>query len=165
MENKITLYNSNNVRIGETFARRARQLVKQQRAMWTDDTETAIRFAPGMENMDIAPEDTHEDTQKTLTPNQLCFAPWADHYYYPAVITDVLPHIVKVAYLDGYTGQAPPELIFGVQEAFDTMTFECRYGWLGFYKGILVSQYPIVFQYNSDGIVEYTELRKLRALR
>ena len=52
MENRISLYNANGVKIGDTFTRRARQLVRQQRAMWTDDSQTAIRFAPGMENMD-----------------------------------------------------------------------------------------------------------------
>ena len=45
-DTKITLYDAENQRIGETFSRRARQLVKQQRALWTDDTHTAIRFIP-----------------------------------------------------------------------------------------------------------------------
>ncbi|MCL2527715.1 MAG: 2TM domain-containing protein, partial [Defluviitaleaceae bacterium] len=40
---------------GETFVRRARQLVKQQRAAWIDDSHTAIRFAPGMEKMEESP--------------------------------------------------------------------------------------------------------------
>jgi len=57
MEAKITLYDSNDVKIGETFVRRARQLVKQQKAVWTDNTETALRFAPGMEHTDTALED------------------------------------------------------------------------------------------------------------
>ncbi|MCL2235132.1 MAG: 2TM domain-containing protein [Defluviitaleaceae bacterium] len=50
MEKKVILYNSDNAKIGETFVRRARQLVKQQRAVWTDDRQDAIRFAPGAEN-------------------------------------------------------------------------------------------------------------------
>lgn len=45
MEQKVLLYDANDVKIGETFIRRAAQLVKQQRAKWTDDTQTAIRFA------------------------------------------------------------------------------------------------------------------------
>jgi len=170
MENKITLYNSNNTRIGETFERRARQLVRQQRAMWVDESQTAIRFAPGMENMDIHPVGTADNftddmAEEMLMPNQLCFAPWHDHYYYPAVISDVLLNLVKVAFLDGSSGQAPPELVIGLQEGFDTMAFECKYSWMGFYRGVIVSQQPIVFQYDEDGVVEYTELRMLRGLR
>ena len=46
MEGKVILLDANGVEIGETFTRRARQLVKQQRAMWADDTHTSIRFAP-----------------------------------------------------------------------------------------------------------------------
>jgi len=57
MEPKIILYDSNDVKIGETFVRRARQLVKQQKAVWTDSTETALRFLPGMENSDTNLED------------------------------------------------------------------------------------------------------------
>ena len=59
MEGKVILYDSNNVKIGETFTRRARQLVKQQRASWIDGNQDAIRFAPDMENLDET-EDIHE---------------------------------------------------------------------------------------------------------
>ena len=52
MERKVLLYDSNDIRIGETFTRRARQLVKQQRASWLNENQDAIRFAPGMENLD-----------------------------------------------------------------------------------------------------------------
>jgi len=52
MEGKVLLYNSNDVKIGETYMRRARQLVKQQRAVWIDDGQEAIRFAPGAENLE-----------------------------------------------------------------------------------------------------------------
>jgi len=52
MENKVVLYDSNNIKVGDTFARRARQLVKQQRATWIDDNHDAIRFAPDMDNME-----------------------------------------------------------------------------------------------------------------
>ena len=61
MESKVLLYDSNNVKIGETFIRRARQLVKQQRASWIDEKQDAIRFAPGMENLDdTMDDDIHE---------------------------------------------------------------------------------------------------------
>jgi len=57
MDNKVMLLDSNDVKIGETFIRRAKQLVRQQRATWVDDTQSAIRFAPGMENMDSINDD------------------------------------------------------------------------------------------------------------
>jgi len=57
MDSKVILYDSHNNKIGETYARRARQLVKQQRASWVDESGGAIRFAPGMENMDDAVAD------------------------------------------------------------------------------------------------------------
>ncbi|MCL2575173.1 MAG: 2TM domain-containing protein [Defluviitaleaceae bacterium] len=52
MENKVALYNSENLKIGTTYTRRAIQLVKQQRAYWVDDNQQAIRFFEGMENAD-----------------------------------------------------------------------------------------------------------------
>ena len=62
MDGKVLLYNSDNVRIGETYVRRARQLVKQQRAFWVDDSQTAVKFAPNMENLDDATAaDVNED--------------------------------------------------------------------------------------------------------
>ena len=102
--------------------------------------------------------------EECFVPNQLCFAPWHDNYYYPAVISDVHPNFITVAYLDGYAEQVSPKHIVSIQEALDTMDFECEYGWLGYYRGIIISQQPIVFEYD-DGIVEQTELRKLRGLR
>jgi len=163
MENKVSLYNSNDIKIGETFPRRARQLVKQQRAKWIDGSQSSIRFAPGMENMDTAANiSTEITTEDSLAPNQLCFAHWNDGYYYPAVISDVLPTLVKVAFLDGDSGQVALEHIARLHEAFDILDFECAYGLLGsYYRGVVISQQPIVFQYD-DGVVEQTELRNLR---
>ena len=54
MDCKVILYNSSDVKIGETYVRRARQLVKQQRAFWVDDGQRAIKFVPGMENLNEA---------------------------------------------------------------------------------------------------------------
>jgi len=53
MDGKVLLLNSDSVKIGETFFRRAAQLVRQQRAEWTDDSQMAGRFHPGKE---IAPK-------------------------------------------------------------------------------------------------------------
>jgi len=66
MEGKVILYDSNNVKIGETFTRRARQLVKQQRASWIDESQSSIRFAPGMENMDETADDMYEKPHATI---------------------------------------------------------------------------------------------------
>ena len=44
LETKITLYNAEGKRLGETFSRRARQLVKQQRAEWMDEAHTSVQF-------------------------------------------------------------------------------------------------------------------------
>jgi len=44
MKSKVALYDSDGSQVGETFSRRARQLVQQQRAEWIGDS--AIRFAP-----------------------------------------------------------------------------------------------------------------------
>ena len=60
MESKVLLYDSNDVKIGETFIRRAKQLVKQQRASWSDDSQKAIKFLPGMENLDVDGDSVEE---------------------------------------------------------------------------------------------------------
>jgi len=56
MEGKVLLYDSNDIKIGDTYVRRARQLVKQQRAYWIDDSQSAIRFLPGAEKLDAVEE-------------------------------------------------------------------------------------------------------------
>ena len=49
IDGKVILLNAKGVEVGETYTRRARQLVKQQRAIWADDTHTAIQFMPDTE--------------------------------------------------------------------------------------------------------------------
>ena len=44
MESKVLMFDVDNNKIGETFTRRAKQLVKQQRAIWLDESQRAIRF-------------------------------------------------------------------------------------------------------------------------
>jgi hypothetical protein len=39
----------NNVKVGKTYNRRARQLVGKQRAVWADDTHTAILLSPAVD--------------------------------------------------------------------------------------------------------------------
>ena len=67
MEGKVIMYDANGTEIGETYTRRARQLVKQQRAIWADDTHTAISFMPDtVEDWELtpppAPSSTHTPT-------------------------------------------------------------------------------------------------------
>ncbi|MCL2202801.1 MAG: hypothetical protein FWB88_02520 [Defluviitaleaceae bacterium] len=58
IDTKIALFNAENKRVGETFSRRARQLVKQQRAMWTDESHSAVRFLPdAIEEWEMGEED------------------------------------------------------------------------------------------------------------
>ncbi|MDR1704755.1 MAG: 2TM domain-containing protein [Clostridiales bacterium] len=58
MESKVLLFDANNTKVGETFMRRARQLVSSQRAEWTDEHHTAIRFAADAEDLPIPVADT-----------------------------------------------------------------------------------------------------------
>jgi len=46
MESKVMLIDADGNEVGETYSRRARQLVKQQRAIWANDSHTAIQFMP-----------------------------------------------------------------------------------------------------------------------
>ena len=161
MENKITLYTSDGVKIGETFTRRASQLVKQQRAMWTDDSQTAIRFAPGMENMSAAGTFAKDGGPELY---QVCFACWTDGHYYPGVVTEVLPGHAKIAFLDNDTGFVPNEHIVGLDEAFETMEFQGKWqNGLFYYKGVLSSHRPLIMHYN-DGAIEKIDLKQLRGV-
>lgn len=51
MKSKVMLFDASGAPVGETFMRRARQLVSQQRAEWINDG--AIRFAPDADISDI----------------------------------------------------------------------------------------------------------------
>ncbi|MDR2183801.1 MAG: hypothetical protein LBE55_06465 [Clostridiales bacterium] len=50
MESKVLLYDTDGKKIGETFVRRARQLVRQQRAMWMDGGQSAVQFVADADN-------------------------------------------------------------------------------------------------------------------
>jgi len=53
MEDKVLLYDADGKKIGETFMRRARQLVKQQRAMWMDDRQRAVQFVADVDDWEM----------------------------------------------------------------------------------------------------------------
>ena len=61
MDAKVLLYDANDVKIGETFARRARQLVKRQRAEWVDGKQNAVRFVPDAEEWEAAEAAAEEE--------------------------------------------------------------------------------------------------------
>ena len=65
MKNKIMLFDAEGTQMGETFMRRARQLVSQQRAEWINDG--AIRFLP---DVDVEESEWNSDVfeePKTVT--------------------------------------------------------------------------------------------------
>jgi len=162
MENKVVLYNSNDIKIGETYVRRAKQLVSRQRANWIDENQTAIRFYPEMENMDGTVADTI--ALPDVQTNQLCFAPFEGGYYYPAVTGEVFIDRVKVVFLDGYESYVPKEQVMELQEAFNSMEFQGKWknGWF-YFKGILSSHQPLIMCYD-DGDVEHINLNQLRGV-
>jgi|GEM_PF-3789195 len=65
MEGKVLLYDVDGKKIGETFMRRAQQLVKQQRAVWTDESQTAARFITDavIKEEDAAPTPIFDDEE------------------------------------------------------------------------------------------------------
>jgi hypothetical protein len=65
MEGKVILYDANDVKIGETFARRAAQLVKQQRAFYTDESKKAVKFAPDVDDWEAALAEEKTDAPAT----------------------------------------------------------------------------------------------------
>ena len=159
MENKVVLYNSNDIKIGETFVRRARQLVRQQRAAWVDESETAIRFAPGMENMTAT---AVESTEEDLAPNQLCFARHWTGYYYPAIIWNVFAEDVKLSFLFGHSRMVSKEYVMSLPTAFETMEFQSNWGgWFPYRKGRLTSHQPLIMKIKY-GAIEEVELKSLR---
>ena len=76
MEAKIKLFDADGTQIGETFARRARQLVKQQRAIWMDDDHSAIRFNP-----DSTEDDWNEEIEHGKIPRTIEKHPELDPLY------------------------------------------------------------------------------------
>ncbi|MCL2665126.1 MAG: hypothetical protein FWE82_05890, partial [Defluviitaleaceae bacterium] len=70
MDTKIFLYDETDKKIGETYVRRARQLVQQQRAEWTDETHTAVRFLSVLDEWDELPEPDPPKEAKKLTENE-----------------------------------------------------------------------------------------------
>lgn len=162
MERKIILYNSNDIKIGETFLRRAQQLVRRQRAAWTDDSQTAIRFYLNMEHMDSMSDDPIPvSTAEEVQANQLCFALWNGKHYYPGVVRSVSLNHVHVDFLDNFTSLVEKQYVVSLQEGLDLLEFEgCWNGW-AFFRGVLTSHQPLVMNYD-DGEIEQIPLKYLR---
>ena len=67
MRRKITLYTSRDEKLAKITARKARQFIRQHRGVWTDDHKTAIRLAPGEENLkDIMVIISYQTHQMTM---------------------------------------------------------------------------------------------------
>ena len=70
MKDKVFLFDSNDKKIGETFERRARQLVNRQRAEWVDGkTRSAIRFRPD-EDFTAEASEASSDTTSEISSNE-----------------------------------------------------------------------------------------------
>jgi len=74
METKVMLIDAHGAEIGETYSRRARQLVKQQRAIWADDAHTAIKFVPDQEDEYDLPTETPEAPPRTEKSREALYA-------------------------------------------------------------------------------------------
>jgi hypothetical protein len=48
MDDRVIVIGENNVIAGKTYNRRARQLISKQRAVWADETHTAILLSPSV---------------------------------------------------------------------------------------------------------------------
>jgi len=162
MERKVILYNSNDIKIGETFPRRAQQLVRRQRAAWIDDGQTAIRFYPNMENMDDIPDDPAPQINE-LQINQLYFARWRDGYYYPGVIRNISLNHANVDFLDDDSYLVEKQYVVPLQMGFEMMEFQGCWEGMFFYDGVLTSTQPLIFNYY-DGYVEHIALKHLRGI-
>ena len=64
MSSMITMLDASDNKIGETFSRRAKQLVKQQRAAWISEDQKAIKFVPGMDINEEADASTSDSTEE-----------------------------------------------------------------------------------------------------
>ena len=190
MESKVLLYNSNDIKIGETSSQEAREIVSRQRAEWVDNNHTMIRFYSGMEYMEnigntsnnnkpIESEKTydfnrtsntnaHEDYDDNgdyeLQIHNICFARWTDGKYYPAIVSDIIGKHAKVAYLDGTTGMVTLDDAIEIYEAFETLAFQGNWQGWGYYNGVLSSIQPLVMDYD-DGDVEQLHLKQLRGMK
>jgi len=66
---RIQVFDKDNLRIGETYPRRAKQLVLNERAAWTDDTHLSIRLADMLSTAN-AWEDKHMDIKESVEHNE-----------------------------------------------------------------------------------------------
>ena len=103
MNGMITMYDASDKKLGETFFRRAKQLVKQQRATWTTDEQKAIKFLEGTESMAVelmdAPDEEwiYELAVKRIKERK--FMKWHTILFVPGVIiTTFAAAIVHAAF-------------------------------------------------------------------
>ena len=109
---------------------------------------------------------TSENDDGQLRVGKTVFARWEPNgYYYPAIVSEVLPNHIKAAYLDGYSATVANEHVLSLQEGYETLEFQGNWQHCGiFYKGVIASRNPLIMNYN-DGDVEIIELEQLRGIR
>jgi len=134
MENKVLLFNSNDEKVGETYTRRARQLVKQQRAFWVDDTQKILKFFPDMENSSdisdidtdgLAEYDTPTDKKLMKLAKQRVYARYAFNMHRSIVL--VVSGFLILIYLltgGGYFWPVWPILALGLSVAIHWIVYK-----------------------------------------
>jgi len=135
MEGKVLLFNSSDEKVGETYTRRARQLVKQQRAFWIDDTQKILKFFPGMENSSdisdadidesLAAHDTPTDKKLMKLAKQRVYAKYAFNMHRSIVL--VLSGFFILIYLltgGGYFWPVWPILALGLSVAIHGIVYK-----------------------------------------
>ena len=157
MEGRVTLYDSNNIKIGETFVRRARQLVKQQRAKWVDDSLTAVRFTADAEEWEDELDMMKDDSPIPIMPSAS-----ADD---DKVIIALAEKRVKERRLIlMHTLLLPPGLIMLVAFAESTMHWRTGEIFIAFTSGALLMAY-IIHLYQFMKSRRFTFGRKERMAR
>ena len=96
MSSMITMLDANDEKIGETFFRRAKQLVKQQRAKWTSEDQKAIRFMPGMEDSNEEANDTPQDLACEKWIHELAIKRIQDRKFFKWHSIAIAPSLVMV---------------------------------------------------------------------
>ena len=99
MRKMITMFDASDEKIGETFFRRARQLVRQQRASWTSDDQKAIKFVPGLENISEEEEGMPQDSANEKWIHELAIKRIQDRKLFRWHSIAILPGLIIVFFV------------------------------------------------------------------
>ena len=82
MVQQLAVYDESGTQVGMTFPKRARQLINKQRALWHNDTHTAIRLLPDIKEEALMDEYLNDDIDMDEPPS-------------PTVSDDLLLYLAK----------------------------------------------------------------------